>query len=419
MPTLPAVVITATSVAEPLFQKTLQLSPLWLGFTQAAAPIGAAVGAVLIGYITDRVGRKTMLAFNFSLFVVATLLSAISWDVYSLCFFRFLVGFGVGSDYPVCAAYLSEMSPNQSRGKLMASAMFINCLASPIGVIVAYFLFVIYPHVGAWRLMFAFGALPATIALLMRARLPESFVWKINQRLTSPTQKNQNSYRILFGPIYLKATIALCLSWALMDISYYSIGLFTPDILSAMHLATNGDFVTDTKTIVLNTLFVNAFVALGAFISIFVIDRVSRLSLQKFGFLGSFLGLFVLALSNYFHFTSIYSVIFSCFLIYNIFVNLGPGATTYLLPAEIYPTQVRATGHGLASGVAKLGAFVGTIFLPEFQMYFGIHVTMFILSLTLLLGYLFTLLLKQYPLVFGAEASPEFPKEVEATAITP
>ncbi|EKD45002.1 MAG: hypothetical protein ACD_70C00121G0001, partial [uncultured bacterium] len=63
-----------TSVAEPLFQKTLQLSPLWLGFTQAAAPIGAAVGAVLIGYITDRVGRKTMLAFNFSLFVVATLL---------------------------------------------------------------------------------------------------------------------------------------------------------------------------------------------------------------------------------------------------------------------------------------------------------------------------------------------------------
>ena len=44
---------------------------------------------------------------------------------------------------------------------------------------------------------------------------------------------------------------------------------------------------------------------------------------------------------------------------------------------------------------------------------------MFILSLTLLLGYLFTLLLKQYPLVFGAEASPEFPKEEEATAITP
>src|SRR3989338_11379125 len=77
-----------TSVAEPLFQKSFSLSPLWLGLTQAAAPIGAALGAILIGHITDRVGRKTMLVFNFILFVVATLLSAMAWDVYSLCFFR-------------------------------------------------------------------------------------------------------------------------------------------------------------------------------------------------------------------------------------------------------------------------------------------------------------------------------------------
>src|SRR3990167_11298951 len=62
-----------TSVAEPLFQKSFSLSPLWLGLTQAAAPIGAALGAILIGHITDRVGRKAMLAFNFILFVVAAL----------------------------------------------------------------------------------------------------------------------------------------------------------------------------------------------------------------------------------------------------------------------------------------------------------------------------------------------------------
>ena len=79
-----------TSVAEPLFRKSFALSPLWLGIAQAAAPIGAAVGAILIGYITDRVGRKTMLVFNFILFVIATLLSAAAWNVYSLCLFRFL-----------------------------------------------------------------------------------------------------------------------------------------------------------------------------------------------------------------------------------------------------------------------------------------------------------------------------------------
>ena len=387
-----------TSVAEPLFQKSFSLSPLWLGLTQAAAPIGAALGAILIGHITDRVGRKTMLVFNFILFVVATLLSAISWNVYSLCIFRFIVGFGVGADYPICAAYLSEMSPNHSRGKLMASAMFINCLASPVGIAVSYFIFSYYPHIDAWRLMFAFGAVPALVVLLLRSKLPESFVWQANQRITMQDKKIQTGYRPLFNPRYLKATIGLCLSWALMDISYYSVGLFTPDILSALHLATSGNFITDTKKIVENTIFLNVFVALGAFISIFVIDKVPRVGLQKMGFLGAFLGLFMISASYYLKITPIYPVIFAGFLTYNVFVNMGPGATTYLLPAEIYPSRIRGTGHGLASGIAKLGAFIGTIFLPQFQHLFGIHITMFVLSFTLLLGYFFTTLLKDYPL---------------------
>lgn len=394
-----------TSVAEPLFKKSLILTPVWLGITQAAAPIGAAIGAILIGYITDRVGRKTMLIFNFALFVIAALLSAMAWNVYSLCIFRLLVGFGVGSDYPVCAAYLSEMSPNHSRGKLMASAMFINCLASPVGIAVAYCIFACYPHVDAWRFMFAFGAVPAVIALFMRSKLPESFLWRANKRIASKTSNVLDSYRLLFSKQYFKATVALCLSWALMDISYYSVGLFTPDILNAMHLATSGNFITDTKKIVENTIFLNSFVALGAFISIFVIDKVPRVALQKMGFLGAFFGLFLLAISYFFKITPIYPVIFFSFVTYNLFVNMGPGATTYLLPAEIYPTYIRGTGHGLASGSAKFGAFLGTIFLPIFQHLLGIHITLFILSLSLLLGYALTTLLKTYPVL--ADTSSE------------
>ena len=396
-----------TSVAEPLFNKTLALSPLWLGLTQAAAPIGAALGAIVIGYVTDRVGRKTMLVFNFAVFIVATLLSAFAWDVYSLCFFRLLVGFGVGSDYPICAAYLSEMSPNHSRGKLMASAMFINCLASPVGIAVAYAIFLFYPHDNAWRLMFAFGALPAVVALFLRSKLPESFVWKASRRLAMQDQKNKIGYGPLFRSPYLKATIALSLSWALMDVSYYSIGLFTPDILNAMHMATSGNFINDTKTIVKNTIFLNSFVALGALISIFVIDRVSRVSLQKFGFFGAFLGLLILSLSYYLKITPIYPIIFACFLTYNVFINMGPGTTTYLLPAEIYPSSIRGTGHGLASGIAKLGAFIGAILLPELQETVGIHVTLFLLSLTLLVGYALTALLKSYSLDVVNEAADD------------
>ena len=66
---------------------------------------------------------------------------------------------------------------------------------------------------------------------------------------------------------------------------------------------------------------------------------------------------------------------------------MGPGITTYLLPAKTYPTNIRATGHGLASGVAKIGAFVGALLLPVLQSQLGIYTTVLILSFTLLGGF--------------------------------
>lgn len=386
-----------TSIAEPFFKQSLNLTPLWIGITQSAAPIGAAIGAIFAGRITDALGRKTMLVFNFFLFVIAAILSALAWDVYSLCLFRFFVGLGVGADYPICAAYMTEMAPNQSRAKLVAAAMFINCLASPIGVMIAYLIFMFYPHYNAWRFMFAFGAVPALFALFMRARLPESFMWKISQVLSPiKTEEAPYGYSQLFRPFFLKGTIAVCLCWFFMDISYYGIGLFTPEILNALHIATNGNFMSNTLEIVKSTIFVNLFVAFGALLSIFMIDKFPRSKLQKMGFFGAFLSLLILSISNHIHFIAIFPLIFTCFLMYNIFINMGPGITTYLLPTEIYPTTLRGTGHGIASGAAKLGAFIGTIFLPEIQQLCGIYITVLILSFALFLGFVFTFLLKRY-----------------------
>lgn len=385
-----------TSVAEPLFRRTFTLSPTLLGLTQAAAPIGAALGAVLIGRVSDKIGRKKMILFNFVLFVLAALLSAVSWNITSLIFFRFLVGFGVGADYPICAAYMTEMSPDASRGRLIAGAMFINCLASPIGVAVAYFIFLWCPHVYAWRLMFAFGAVPAIVGLVLRARLPESFVWKVSKKISVKAGASTKAYRQIFKGKYLKATLALALSWLLMDISYYGIGLFTPDLLNALHFSSATDFLMNTKSVVKSTLFLNAFVALGALASVFIIDKMPRIRLQKVGFLAAFGGLFVLSLSQMLFHQAAYTVVFIAFIVYNFFINMGPGATTYLLPAEIYPTEIRATGHGVASGAAKLGAFLGAILLPDIQLLVGVHVLLLFLSCALLLGYFLTNLLKPY-----------------------
>ena len=379
-----------TSVAEPFFHKQFNLTPTYTGLVQAATPIGAAIGAIVVGRIADRLGRKSLLVFNFAFFVVAAILSGLAWDATSLIVLRFLVGFGVGADYPICASYLAEMTPTRNRGKLAAGAMLVNCVASPVGVLIAYIIFKSSDSLNAWRYMFMFGAVPALIGLYMRTKLPESFVWNALRHLQTASSKAKESikrYKIIFGPKFLVVTLALSFCWLLQDISYYGIGLFTPSILQAMHLSSSGNFITDTNVVVLATLFVNVFIVVGAIVPVFLIDKVGRVRLQKIGFLVSFVALFVLGLGAYFHGLRTDAIILGWFAVFNIFINLGPGITTYLLPAEIYPTNVRATGHGVASGAAKLGAFLGALFLPILQHAVGIYMTVLMLSFTALLGY--------------------------------
>jgi len=379
-----------SSVAEPFIYVLYHPSPFMIGLTQAAAPMGAALGAIVLGRMSDMIGRRSLLIFNLIFFVIIALISACAWNTISLCVFRFLIGFGVGADYPICAAYLSEMIPKNKSARFITAAMFFNCLASPVGVMAAWLMFKVYPHLEVWRIMFASGAVPAVIGLLLRAKLPESFLWKVHQQLRKQNQTIMQNYQTLFSPQFLKITVCLSLSWFLLDISYYGIGLFTPYVLQAVHIANHSDLLLDANDVLKSTLFVNIFVVIGSISVVFFVTKIERIKLQKLGFMYSFLGLLILSLSHTFSNSINLSMIFTGFILFNFFVNFGPGITTYLLPAELYSIEMKATGHGLAAGFGKLGAFVGAIFMPVLEANVGIYLTVGILSVALLLGWVLT-----------------------------
>lgn len=370
------------ALAEPFIRETFHPSPFMLGLIQSSALLGAVIGAIAMGRIADLVGRKAMLIMNLLFFVVIALLSACAWDAISLCFFRFLIGIGVGADYPIVAAYLSEMTQKTHQAKSMAMVMFVNCLASPIVALTAWLVFYYYPSINAWRIFFALGAVPALFGLFLRVRLPESMTWSALKKVAN---KN-NQYKRLFKPPLGQKTFILCGTWFLMNISNYGLGLFTPSILQALQFNTHSTLLTNANNMITGTLFLNSFVMLGAFVSIFVINRYEIHKLQKHCFFFSFIGLMLMSVCNIHHFT----YILAGFVIFNFFINLGPGITTYYLPTLIYPCEIRASGHGLASGVAKSGAVLGTLTLPLLQQYFGIQATLGLLSLTLLIAYLLT-----------------------------
>lgn len=369
-----------SSIAEPFINATYHPSPLVLGLIQAAAPLGATLGALFMGALADCIGRKKMLLANLIFFIVIAILSACAWSSLSLCITRFLIGVGVGADYPIVAAYLAEMLKEKERGKMIAYAMLINCLASPFAAILGWLLAHYFSAATIWRYLFAAGALPASVGLFLRARLPESFLWQASQRLRKNKNMLQHFY-FLFSQPYLKATLCLSLCWFLQDISYYGIALFTPFILRATHI----------NNMLFNTLLVNVFVALGALAACFVIDKMHPLRLQKLGFYYAALGLTLLSIS---YLNS--SIVFLGFILFNFFINFGPGITTYLLPTEYYPPHIKASGHGVATAFGKFGACLGALSLPYLQAHLGIYITVAIFAGTLVLGYLLTTLLETH-----------------------
>ena len=191
-------------------------------------------------------------------------------------------------DYPICASYLAEMTPKHKTNRYMAIAMFINCLSAPIGVLVAWGIYILDPSLSAWRWILASGAVPAVIALIFRSKLPESFLWKAQQQLAtikaSKTTTTTAYKKIFSRRAYLKATIGLCSAWFLMDVAYYGIGLFTPSILSALHLDSHSNFLTSAPSVIKSTLYISSIVCLGSLVSIFAIDRIENVRLQKLGF---------------------------------------------------------------------------------------------------------------------------------------
>jgi len=164
-------------------QELYSLSNVLKGLTVASALIGTLFGAFLVGRIADRWGRRPVLAFLAVFYLVSALGCAVAWDWWSLLFFRWLGGIGVGGASVVSPMYITEIAPSRRRGLLVA----VSQLNIVVGILAAYFsnYFVARvmgaEHPDAWRWMFAIEAFPAAAFLIASLRIPESPRWLVKQ----------------------------------------------------------------------------------------------------------------------------------------------------------------------------------------------------------------------------------------------
>ena len=315
-------------------------------------------------------------------------------------------------------------------------------LGAVVGVVVLNLL----PEVDSWRWMLGFGVVPALVIIYLRRKVPESPRWlaqngkeeeaievaeqlsgvpvevtETDRRRSAPVPEGLKAFiqPQLFRKDMRRRTIFTAVPWFLMDIATYGVGIFTPTLIAAIAVTSaDTSFITDDIVSTEATALLDIFLPIGFLIAIIMVDRVGRVRLQVTGFAAMTVALVILGLAEGLpgggeeHIP----MVAIGFALFNLMMNAGPNATTFALPAEVFPSDVRAAGHGFAAACAKLGAAIGVFFFPILLDSVGPEALLFGVAGCTVLGLLVTVAFRIEPMgrsldeVSGQEAAALAPR---------
>ena len=157
----------------------LRFSNADVGLASSAYLAGAVIGAILFGWLTDRLGRKKLFFITLSVYLLATAATASSWNLASFALFRFVTGAGIGGEYAAINSTIQELIPARMRGwtdLIINGSFWIGAALGALGSLLLLDPALIDPERG-WRLAFLIGAALAAVIFLMRLWIPESPRW--------------------------------------------------------------------------------------------------------------------------------------------------------------------------------------------------------------------------------------------------
>jgi MFS family permease len=177
-------------------------------------------------------------------------------------------------------------------------------------------------------------------------------------------------------------------TWFLLDYAYYGNTISTPQILGLI----SPNASTMTKIALQLAIFVVAAVP-GYLLAIARLDKIGHRRLQLLGF--AMMGLCFLIIAAV---PGLTTAVVPFLLVYGVsyfFTEFGPNMTTFVMPSELYPVSMRATGHGISAGVGKLGAFIGVFLFPILSDNLGLRGTLLLTAGVAALGFALTLVLPE------------------------
>ncbi|KAL0358896.1 UNVERIFIED_CONTAM: Inorganic phosphate transporter 1-11 [Sesamum angustifolium] len=417
------------------------------------ALVGTLTGQLVFGYLGDKLGRKKVYGVTLILMALCAICSGLSFGyspkavMGTLCFFRFWLGFGIGGDYPLSATIMSEYANKKTRGAFIAAVFAMQ----GVGIIFAGLVSMIISKVfldyyGAqpfkeehvlstepaadyvWRIVLMLGALPALLTYYWRMKMPETGRYTAliegNAKQAASdmgrvldidipadqekiTQFNStNEYKLFSEEFFMRHgrhLVGTMTTWFLLDIAFYSQNLTQKDIFPTMGLTSKAENVSALREMFETSRAMFVVALLGTFpgywFTVAFIEKIGRFYIQLVGFFMMSIFMFIMGvqynyLKNENHkwtFAALYGLTF-------FFANFGPNSTTFVLPAELFPTRVRSTCHALSAASGKAGAMIGAFGIQNYTQdgdVRKIKKAMIILAITNMIGFFCTFLVTE------------------------
>jgi putative MFS transporter len=371
-------ILSIIGVAIVQFSDYLKLDSFAQGLVAASAMLGTFCSGFLGGWLTDRIGRRRLFFVGPVLFIAGSVGTLWVESGMALFLLRFLVGMGVGLEYPVAGSLLTEFLPQKNRGPRLAGLTILWFVGAALSYMVGN---AILAQGGddAWRLVLASSAVLGVLLFVVRLGTPESPRWLVSKErvikkvygpsfslANLPPQATEKKVSLgdLMHSGYGKRMLFVIVFWTAAVVPMFAVYSFAPVVLGALNLKGNW---AAYGSVLITLLFV-----VGCVIATRLIDSMGRRPLIIHSFLWSSLAL--LGLGAFSGGSEV--PILLMFGAYALFIG-GAQVLELVYPNELFPTEIRAFAVGIGSSMTRVGSAAGTWLVPVSLASYGIGNTMY------------------------------------------
>ncbi|MGK9484459.1 MFS transporter [Bacillus tropicus] len=319
-------------------QKDWGLSTQEMGWIGSINSIGMAVGALVFGILSDKIGRKSVFIITLLLFSIGSGLTALTTTLAMFLILRFLIGMGLGGELPVASTLVSESVEAHERGKIVVLLESFWAGGWLIAALISYF---VIPKYG-WEIAMILSAVPALYALYLRWNLPDSPRFQKVEKRPSVIE----NIKSVWSGEYRKATIMLWILWFSVVFSYYGMFLWLPSVMVLKGFS----LIKSFQYVLIMTLAQLP----GYFTAAWFIERLGRKFVLVTYLIGTACSAYLFGVAE-----SLTVLILAGMLLS--FFNLGAWGALYAYTPEQYPTVIRGTGAGMAAAFGRIGGILGPL----------------------------------------------------------